>query len=55
MSKWEKIDTVEIVRISRHGSGHYLRLRSDLIGAFELKKGDRLRVKIESVNRGESS
>jgi len=49
----EKIGTTEIIRVSRLGSGLYLRLDADLVAAFGLKKGDRLRVKIEEVQRTE--
>jgi len=45
----QKIGTVEIIRVSRLGSGLYLRLGADLVAAFGLKKGDRLRVEIKEV------
>lgn len=47
----EKIGVVEVIRISAHGSGLYLRLPKDLVEWHRLKKGDRLKVKIEEVIR----
>jgi len=49
LTETQKIGTVEIIRVSRLGSGLYLRLGADLVAAFGLKKGDRLRVEIKEV------
>jgi len=46
-----KIGIVEILRVSRHGSGFYLRIPKDTVDAFGIKKGDLLRVKIEGFER----
>lgn len=42
----DKIGTVEILRVSHSGRRYYLPLKKDLVDAFGLKAGDRLRVKI---------
>jgi len=47
MSK--KIGTVEILEISTRGRSYYLRLSKDLVEAFGLKAGDKVRVKVEEV------
>jgi len=49
MPEEEKIGTTEIVRVSKHGSGHYLRLSKWIMDAFGIRKGDLLRVRIESL------
>jgi len=41
----------EILRVSRYGSGYYLRLPRDLCDALGLRPGDRLRIKIEARRR----
>lgn len=43
----EKIGTVEILSVRSHARRYYLPLRKDLVDAFGLEVGDRLRVKIE--------
>jgi len=43
----EKIGTVEILSVRRHARRYYLPLKKDLVDAFGLNVGDRLRVKIE--------
>jgi len=47
----EKIGTVEILKVSRHGSGLYLRLDKDLTEAFGIKKGDKIRTRLETLIR----
>lgn len=47
----EKIGTVEIMKVSRHGSGHYLRLDKDLCEVYGIQKGDKIRVKLETLIR----
>jgi len=51
LSEWTKIGVTEILRVSRYGSGFYLRLPRDLCDALGLQPGDRLRVKIEARRR----
>jgi len=51
LSKREKIGVTEILKVSRHGSGYYLRIPMDMVFALGLKPKDRLRVKIEEVIR----
>lgn len=53
MEKPEKIGITVIWRVSRYGSGHYLRIPGDLVTDLGLKPGDRLRIKIEEVTRTE--
>jgi len=43
----EKIGTVEILSVRRHARRYYLPLKKDLVDAFGLNVGDRLKVKIE--------
>jgi len=43
----KKIGVDEILKVSRHGSGFYLRIPRGVIEAFGIRKGDLLRVKIE--------
>jgi len=45
----QKIGTMEILKVSCHARGLYLRIRNDLVEAFGIKKGDKLRVKIVSL------
>ena len=45
----QKIGTVEIMRVSRHGSGLYLRLSRTLAEVYDIKKGDKIRVKLETL------
>lgn len=47
VSDIEKIGTVEILPVRRHARRYYLPLDKDLVDAFGLKVGDRLKVKIE--------
>ncbi|MBA7483232.1 hypothetical protein ES707_18743 [subsurface metagenome] len=47
MSNLEKIGTVEILLVRSHARRYYLPLDKDLVDAYGLKIGDRLRVKIE--------
>jgi len=49
MSKRIKIGIVDEIRVSRHGSGLYLRVPDWLVGAYRIEKGDRLRIKINEV------
>lgn len=45
----QKIGTVEIMKVSRHGSGLYLRLEKGLIEVYNIKKGDKMRVKLATL------
>lgn len=47
----QKIGTVEIMKVSRHGSGLYLRLDKDLTEVYDIRKGDKIRVKLETLIR----
>lgn len=47
MTELEKIGTVEILSVRSHARRYYLPLKKDLVTAYGLKIGDRLRVKIE--------
>jgi len=47
----DKIGVVEILKVSRHGSGFYLRIPKATVDAFGIRKGDLLRVKIEGFER----
>ena len=47
----QKIGTVEIMKVSRHGSGHYLRLDKDLVEVYDIQKGDKIRVKLDTLIR----
>jgi len=49
MSKRIKIGIVDEIRVSRHGSGLYLRIPDWLVGAYSIRKGDRLRIRINEV------
>lgn len=51
MTKEKKIGTQEILKVSRHGSGHYLRLPKPTVDAFGLQKGDLLRIRIDTLIR----
>jgi len=51
VSKPVKLGIVEILKVSRHGSGFYLRIPKDVVDAFGIESGDLLRVKIESLER----
>lgn len=51
MVQTEKIGITEIWRVSRYGSGYYLRIPTNLVENLSLKPGDRLRIKIEEVTR----
>jgi len=51
VSRSGKIGIVEILKVSKHGSGFYLRIPKDVIDAFGISKGDLLRVKIEGFER----
>jgi len=42
-----KIGVVEVLRVSSHGSGLYLRIPRDVCDAFKIRRGDLLRVRIE--------
>lgn len=46
-SGMEKIGTVELITVRTHAKQLYLPLDRDLVRAFDIKKGDLLRVKIE--------
>lgn len=46
-----KIGTVEILKVSRHGSGLYLRLDKDLAEVYGIEKGDKIRVRLETLIR----
>ena len=46
MSKIEKIGTVEYLSVRSHANRYYLPLKSDLVTALDLKRGDILKVKI---------
>jgi len=46
-----KIGIVEVLRVSAHGSGLYLRIPRDVCSAFGIRRGDLLRVKIEGFER----
>jgi len=45
----QKIGTVEIMKVSTHSGGLYLRIKNELAEAFGIRKGDKLRVKIISL------
>jgi len=45
----QKIGTVEILKVSTHSGGLYVRIRNELAEAFGIRKGDKLRVKILSL------
>jgi len=49
MSKRKKIGVIDEIRVSRHGSGLYLRVPDWLVKTYLIEKGDRLRVKIQEV------
>ena len=46
-SNLKKIGTVEIITVKTHARELYLPLNRDLTDCFGIKKGDRLRIKIE--------
>lgn len=47
----EAVGITEVWRVSRYGSGHFLRIPKNLIDVLELRPGDRLRLRIETVYR----
>jgi len=51
----EKIGTVEFATIRTHARALYIPLAPDLVRAYELKKGDQLKVKILEVMRAEET
>ena len=53
MKDWEKLGVTEILRLSKYGSGFYLRVPKDLIAALNLKPKDRLHVRLVAVRRYE--
>lgn len=53
MGDIEKIGTVEIVMIRSHARALYIPIPGDVVTAYELKKGDLLKVKIVEVRRVE--
>lgn len=55
MSSVEKIGTVEFATIRMHARSLYFPLAADLVKAYELKRGDQLKVKILEVRRAEET
>ena len=51
MAGEQRIGTTEILKVSKHGSGHYLRIPRALIQAFGIRKGDLLRTEIKTLIR----
>jgi len=49
MSRRKRIGVDEVLRVSRHGSGLYLRIPDWLRYAYQVEKGDRLRVRFNEV------
>jgi len=47
----EKLGITEVWRVSRYGSGYYLRIPKNLVDFLGLRPGDRLRIKLEVVFR----
>ena len=47
MSDIEKIGTVEFIEVKKHARQLYLPLKADVVTAFDIQKGDLLKVKIE--------
>jgi len=43
----DKIGTVEFITVKKHARQLYLPLKADLIAAFDIRKGDLLKLKIE--------
>lgn len=52
MGDVKKIGTVEFATIRSHARALYFPLTGDLVKAYDLKKGDQLKVKIIEVRRG---
>jgi len=52
--KPEKIGTTEAIEVKKHSNSLYLPLSQDLCKAYEIKKGDVLRVTIETRVRRSS-
>jgi len=44
-----KIGTEEILTVSTHGKGFYLKLSKNLVDAFGLRPGDKLRVEVKEL------
>ena len=51
MTDIEKIGIVDMVMVRSHARALYIPLSPDLVRAYELKKGDQLKVKIVEVRR----
>lgn len=51
MVKTEKIGTVEWATVKTHARRLYVNISGDLVNALGLKKGDRLKIKIEEAIR----
>ena len=51
MVQVEKIGTVELATIRSHARALYIPLAPDLVRAYDLKKGDQLKVKVLEVRR----
>jgi len=49
MTEEKKIGTTEILRVSAHGRGYYLRLSKWIVEAFGIQKGNLLRIRIEAL------
>ena len=47
MTNMEKIGTTEFITVKTHARQLYLPLKKDLLDAFDIRKGDLLKVKIE--------
>jgi len=41
----------EVWRVSKYGSGYYLRIPKGLVDVLDLRPGDRIRLKLEKVFR----
>lgn len=45
----KRIGIVEILKVSRHGSGFYLRIPKDVVDWLDLESGDKVRIKVEEI------
>lgn len=49
MSMEEKLNLVEVMKVSQHGKSLYLRLSKVFTEAYKIEKGNKLRVRIETI------
>ena len=47
VSNVEKIGTVEFITVKKHARQLYLPLKADIVDAFDIQKGDLLKVEIK--------